>query len=77
MSNVVKLELVEIGADFRFAASDLLEAAKASTFERMAIIGRLENGEMYVAGTANAGETLVLLEQVKHLLVFGDDGLSK
>lgn len=77
MSNVVKLELVEVGSDFRFAASQLLEAAKSESFERMAIVGRLENGDLYVAGTANAGETLILLEQAKHMMVFGADGLSK
>lgn len=76
MSNVVKLELVEVGADFRFDAGQLLEAAKGARFERMAIIGRLECGQLYVAGTANAGETTILLEQAKHMLIFGRDAAA-
>ena len=74
MSNVVKLELVEVGEDFRFEAKQILEAAKSKAFERVAIIGRTDEGDLYVEGTANAGETLVLLKQAEHFIVFGKDG---
>lgn len=72
--NVVNLKLVEVGSDFRFDAEQILEAAKAYQFDRLAIIGDLEDGSTYVAGTANAGETLVLIERAKHILVFGKEG---
>jgi len=69
MTNVVELKLVEVGEGFRFEADKLLEGAKDQKFSRMAIIGQLEDGEMYVAGTANAGETLMLMEMAKKVIV--------
>ena len=74
MSNVVDLKLVEIGAGMRLEAEKILEEAKKNAFERVAIIGRLEDGALYVAGTANAGETMILIEQAKHYMAFGKDG---
>lgn len=74
VSEVVELKLVEVGENFRFQAEKILDAAKSQNFGRMAIVGDLDDGSIYVAGTANAGETLVLLERAKHLLVFGKDG---
>lgn len=71
MTNVVELKLVEVGEGFRFEAEQVLEAAKLNEFRRLAVIGELENGELYVAGTANAGEMLVLMEMAKHSIVFG------
>jgi hypothetical protein len=72
MAEVVKLEPVEVGAGYRFEAEKILDAAKSESFDRLAIVGELENGELYVAGTANAGETLILLEKAKRQLIFGD-----
>lgn len=71
--NVVKLSVVEVGDRFRFEADTVLDRAKGVAFERMCVIGKLENGEMYIAGTANAGETLILMEWAKRDLLFGDD----
>jgi len=70
--NVHKLELVEVGEDFRFDPDALLEAAKGKDFDRLAIIGQLPDGSTWVSGTANAGETLFLMEIAKHQIVFGD-----
>jgi len=74
MSEVVELKLVEVGEGFRFEADAILEAAKGKLFGRMAILGTHEDGSIYVAGTANAGETLVLMEMAKHFIVFGKEG---
>lgn len=74
MGTVTELKLVEVGEGFRFEAGKILDGAKGNVFERMAVVGRLESGELYVAGTANAGEMLVLLEQVRHFIVFGKEG---
>lgn len=70
--NVTKLELVEVGEGFRFDPDELLEAAKGQQFERLAIIGSNPDGTLWVSGTANAGETLILLELAKHKIVHGD-----
>lgn len=65
-ANVVKLELVEVGEDFRFDPDFILEAAKGRKFQRLVIIGEIEDEEdLYVAGTANAGESLILIEWAK------------
>jgi hypothetical protein len=74
VGTVTELKLVEVGEGFRFEAEKILDGAKGNVFERMAVVGRLESGELYVAGTANAGEMLVLLEQARHFIVFGKEG---
>ncbi len=62
-----------MGEGFRFDCDELLEAAKGKGFTRLAILGELEDGTPYIAGNANAGETLVLMERAKRTIVFGDD----
>lgn len=73
MTNVVKLEPVEIGEGFRFDPDEILDAAKGQAFTTLAVLGWLEDGTIWVSGNANAGEMLVLMEQAKHQLVFGED----
>lgn len=70
--NVTKLELVEVGEGYRFDPDALLEAAKGQGFERLTILGVKEDGELWVSGTANAGETLILIELAKHRIVHGE-----
>lgn len=69
--NVVKLELVEVGEDFRFDPDDLLEKAKGQGFERLVIIGELpeDGADLWVSGSANAGESLILMEWAKSQLL--------
>lgn len=69
MSNVVKLELVEVGEGFRFDADELLEKAKGNITGRLAIIGEMEDGSLWLSGTANAGETMILIEKAKAQIV--------
>ena len=75
-SNVINLKLIECGEDVRLDASPILEGAANEHFERMAVIGRTEDGDLYIAGTANAGETMILLEQARHFIAFGKDGVE-
>jgi hypothetical protein len=72
-SNVVKLEPVEIGDGYRFDPDEILENAKGQGFACLAVLGTLPDGEIWVSGNANAGEIMVLMEQAKHQLVFGED----
>lgn len=72
--NVVKLQPVTVGENFRFEADEILEKAKGKGFGRMVVIGDFDDGSIYVAGTANAGESMVLLERARHFLVFGERG---
>jgi hypothetical protein len=70
MSNVVKLEPVEIGDGYRFDPDELLEANKGAGWSILALIGEID-GEIVVCGSANAGETLILLEKAK-LKIIGE-----
>lgn len=71
-SNVVKLELVSIGEGVRLDSDEILEAAKAQPLARLVVIGDLPDGSLWVSGSANAGESLILIERAKHHIVFGD-----
>ncbi len=70
---VAKLELVEVGEAFRFDPDAILEAAKGQGFETLAIVGQMDDGSVWVSGSANAGETLILMERAKRQIVFGED----
>jgi hypothetical protein len=73
MSNIVKLEPVEIGESFRFDPDQVLEDAKGEAFTSLAILGMTDDGEIWITGNANAGEILVMMEMAKRKLVFGED----
>lgn len=73
MGEVRKLELVEVGENHRFDPAEILTSAQGQPFTTMTILGQLEDGTLWVNGDANLGETLVLLEKAKHMLVFGED----
>lgn len=65
-ATIHKLELVEIGDGVRLDPDKILEAAKGKKWHRLMVIGELEDEEdIYVAGSANAGETLILMELAK------------
>lgn len=73
MSEVVKLKLVEVGEAHRFDADEILEAAKGNGFNTVAVIGQLDDGSIWISGSANAGETLILMERAKHMICFGEE----
>lgn len=64
-ATIHKFDPVVVGEAFRFDPDELLETAKGQSLDRLAIIGELPNGEMWISGTANAGETLILIERAK------------
>jgi hypothetical protein len=70
--SVVKLELVEVGEGFRYDPDELLEAAKGQAFQKLAIVAQKPDGTIWITGSANAGETLILLELAKHRIIHGD-----
>lgn len=69
MGEVVSLKLETIAEGPRFDADEILEEAKGNPFHTMMIIGQLDDGEMYIVGNANAGETMILLESAKHFII--------
>jgi len=70
MTNVVRLEPVEVGEGFRFDPDELLESNKGQGYSMLAVLGE-KDGEVYINGSANAGETLILLEKAK-LKIIGE-----
>lgn len=74
---IVQLIPEYAGEEFRLSGDNVLEAAKGQDWHRMAVIGQTEDGEIRVTGTANAGEIMILLEQVKHFIVFGRDEVKQ
>ncbi len=73
MSEVLKFKPALVGEGYRFDAAEVLETAKEKHFRTLAILGETEDGKLYVAGSANAGETMVLMEKAKRLIVFGEN----
>lgn len=71
--NVVRMHPVEVGSEYRFDPDEILEAAKGQPFTRIAVVGQFDDGELWVSGNANAGETLILMEHAKRLIVFGEE----
>lgn len=69
---VVKLELIEIGEKFRHDPDELLEEAKGQAFTRLAILAERPDGTLWITGTANAGETVIMIELAKHQIIHGD-----
>jgi hypothetical protein len=72
MAEVVKFQPVEVGVGFRFDADEKLEEAKGYDLTTLLILGENADGELYCVGTANAGESLMLLERAKRFIVFGE-----
>lgn len=70
--NVHHLELVSVGDGFRFDPDEVLEAAKGEGFSNLVLIGERENGDIYLAGMANAGEAVILMEKAKVCIIQGD-----
>lgn len=65
-AEILKLVPNEIGDGYRIEADAVLEGAKGRSWHRLLIVGQLEDDEeMFVAGNANAGESLILMELAK------------
>lgn len=71
--NVVKFQPVEVGENYRFEPDEIVKGALGQPFTKIAILGQLEDGTMWVSGNANAGETVILMERAKHHLCFPSD----
>ena len=65
-ATVHKLELVEIGDGVRLDPNKVLDGAKGKDWIRLMVVGQIEGESgIYIAGNANAGETLILMELAK------------
>ncbi len=67
---VVPLRVVEVGEGYRFDPDQLLEAAKGHKFSRLVIIADYEDEPgLWISGSANAGESMMLIEAAKMTLI--------
>lgn len=68
--NVLKFQPEVVGEGFRFDPDELLEAAKAQGFDRLVIIADYKDQSgIWISGTANAGESMMLIEAAKMSLI--------
>ena len=71
-ATIHKLEVVSVGDGYRIEADQVLEAAKGKAWHRLMVIGQLEDeDDIYVAGTASAGETIIMMELAKLQIIGG------
>ena len=71
-AKVLKFDPVVVGE--AFASTDaILEEAKGQGFTILAVLAETEDGEIWISGSANAGETLILMERAKRQIVFGGE----
>lgn len=68
-AEIVKFDPVLVGEAYRFDPDELLEAAKGQGFTNLAIIGELPDGNIWLSGMANAGETFILIERAKMKII--------
>lgn len=65
-AEIVRLVPQEAGDAFRLEADAVLDGAKGRDYHRLVVIGQIEGeDDLYVAGTDNAGESLILMEWAK------------
>lgn len=72
-AEVVNLRPAVVGDGYRFDPDTILEEAKDNGFVTLAVLGEDADGKLWISGNANAGETLVLMEKAKRLIVFGEE----
>jgi hypothetical protein len=72
-AEIVQLNPETVGDEYRFDPDQVLEDAKGQGFVTLMVLAQNEDGDIWITGNANVGETLVLMERAKHHLVFGDD----
>lgn len=64
-AKVVTIGLREIGDERAVPARMIIKAARKAGLVEAAIIGYDENGELWVASSLNAGQSLYLIEKLK------------
>lgn len=72
MDKVINFKPTLVGEGFRFDSDQILDAAKGQEFSTVCVIGHYPDGSLWVSGSANAGETMMLLELAKHHILFGE-----
>ena len=72
MATIHKLELVDVGQDYRDDPDRILDAAKGQDLTIVTIIGEQADGTLWVSGSANAGVCMILMERAKRQIVFGE-----
>jgi hypothetical protein len=72
MADILRLVPPTIGDGVRLNVDDMLEEAKGKDFTQAVIIAERQDGTTVCFGSANAGESLILIERAKRIIVFGE-----
>jgi hypothetical protein len=67
--NVLPFPQVAIGDGLEIDPAAVLDASQKKAFTRLVVIGEQDDGGLYVAGTHGAGESLMLVEMAKKILI--------
>lgn len=67
--NVVALKLVEIGEGVVLDGRQVLQAAIDAGLRRVVVIGEMADGEEWVSSNVNAGESLIMIERAKRVII--------
>lgn len=63
MGDVHKLQLVEVGDNFRFEADDVLRRAMGQELTNLVVICEHPCGHVTVGGMASAGQAVILMHR--------------
>jgi hypothetical protein len=72
-AEVVPLRLVSIGETVRLDPDKVLATAMGKKLTNLVVIAELPDGDLWLSGIANAGESLILMERAKQQIVDGED----
>lgn len=67
--NVVALKLVEIGEGVVLDGRQVMQAAIDAGLRRVVVIGEMADGEEWVSSNVNAGESLIMIERAKRVII--------
>ena len=74
MSNVIELELVEVGAGYKVEVEGVLQGALEAGLTQVVVLGLDADGDTYVASSHRAADALWLMEWCKLDLLQVDRG---
>lgn len=73
MTNVHRLIPETLGENYRGDTKTILTEALDYDLEQVVVIGRDENGDLFIDSSVRAADTLWLLKMVEHQIIGGRD----
>lgn len=71
--NVVKIAPATVGDDYMDDVEEVLNAARGSIVSDLVVIGITAEGGLHIGRSNISARSVFVMEQAKHLLMFGDE----